>query len=84
MVGKTGSGRRVYKASAEDYKLLEEVGYGANAVVYRAIYLPSNDVVAVKCLDLDRCNSNLVSPPTSPPNPKKWNSCSLYTVCRFG
>lgn len=62
MVGKTGSGRRVYKASAEDYKLLEEVGYGANAVVYRAIYLPFNDIVAVKCLDLDRCNSNLVSP----------------------
>ncbi|XP_078154286.1 uncharacterized protein LOC144549430 [Carex rostrata] len=60
MVGKSGSGRRVvYKPSGEDYKLLEEVGYGANAVVYRAIHLPSNDIVAVKCLDLDRCSSNL-------------------------
>ncbi|KAJ4784155.1 Protein kinase superfamily protein [Rhynchospora pubera] len=59
MVGKSGSGKRVYKASAEEYNLLEEVGYGANAVVYRAIYVPSNEIVAVKCLDLDRCNSNL-------------------------
>ncbi|VVB11871.1 unnamed protein product [Arabis nemorensis] len=38
---------------------MEEVGHGASAVVYRAIYLPTNQVVAIKCLDLDRCNSNL-------------------------
>ncbi|KAL8535583.1 hypothetical protein ACS0TY_011277 [Phlomoides rotata] len=50
---------KTYSANSEDYKLLEEVGYGASATVYRAIYLPSNEVVAVKCLDLDRCNSNL-------------------------
>ncbi|KAL4352679.1 hypothetical protein GQ457_06G038210 [Hibiscus cannabinus] len=52
-------GSRSYSANPSDYKLLEEVGYGASATVYRAIYLPLNDVVAVKCLDLDRCNSNL-------------------------
>jgi serine/threonine protein kinase len=52
-------GRRNYPASASDYKLLEEVGYGASATVYRAICLPMNEVVAVKCLDLDRCSSNL-------------------------
>ncbi|GMJ15007.1 hypothetical protein like AT4G10730 [Hibiscus trionum] len=52
-------GSRSYSANRSDYKLLEEVGYGASATVYRAIYLPLNDVVAVKCLDLDRCNSNL-------------------------
>ncbi|KAJ0048129.1 hypothetical protein Pint_14829 [Pistacia integerrima] len=51
--------QRTYSANSSDYKLLEEVGYGASATVYRAIYLPSNEVVAVKCLDLDRCNSNL-------------------------
>ncbi|KAK4400250.1 Germinal center kinase [Sesamum angolense] len=50
---------RNYSANPDDYKLLEEVGYGASATVYRAIYLPVNEVVAVKCLDLDRCNSNL-------------------------
>ncbi|KAL6543979.1 hypothetical protein OROGR_010476 [Orobanche gracilis] len=48
-----------YSVNSNDYKLLEEVGYGASATVYRAIYLPSNEVVAVKSLDLDRCNSNL-------------------------
>ncbi|KAH6790679.1 Protein kinase superfamily protein [Perilla frutescens var. frutescens] len=50
---------RTYSANSNDYKLLEEVGYGASATVYRAIYLPYNEVVAVKCLDLDRCHSNL-------------------------
>lgn len=48
-----------YSTNPDDYNLLEEVGYGASATVYRAIYLPSNDVVAVKCLDLERINSNL-------------------------
>ncbi|XP_022721988.1 serine/threonine-protein kinase 3/4-like isoform X2 [Durio zibethinus] len=52
-------GSRSYSANPSDYKLLEEVDYGARATVYRAIYLPFNDVVAVKCLDLSGCNSNL-------------------------
>ncbi|CAJ1976348.1 unnamed protein product [Sphenostylis stenocarpa] len=52
-------GSRSYSANPSDYKLLEEVGYGASATVYRAIYIPYNEEVAVKCLDLDRCNSNL-------------------------
>ncbi|RDX84194.1 Serine/threonine-protein kinase fray2, partial [Mucuna pruriens] len=52
-------GSRNYSVNPSDYKLLEEVGYGASATVYRAIYLPYNEEVAVKCLDLDRCNSNL-------------------------
>ncbi|XP_039121752.1 serine/threonine-protein kinase BLUS1-like isoform X2 [Dioscorea cayenensis subsp. rotundata] len=54
-MGRKGS----YSALPSDYRLLEEVGYGASATVFRAIYLPSNEIVAVKCLDLDRCNSNL-------------------------
>ncbi|KAL9669006.1 hypothetical protein QQ045_006547 [Rhodiola kirilowii] len=58
-MGKSRSGQRVYSTNASEYKLLEEIGHGATATVFRAIYLPLNDVVAVKCLDLDRCNSNL-------------------------
>ncbi|KAL6649071.1 hypothetical protein ACP70R_013295 [Stipagrostis hirtigluma subsp. patula] len=68
-MGRSGSTRRssqpataavpAFTASAGDYRLLEEVGYGANAVVYRAVFIPANRVVAVKCLDLDRVNSNL-------------------------
>lgn len=53
-------GQKTFSLNSNDYKLLEEVGHGASATVYRAIYLPSNEIVAVKCLDLDRCNSNLV------------------------
>jgi len=49
-----------FSTNPSDYKLLEEVGYGATATVYRAIYLPFNQVVAVKCMDLDRCDINLV------------------------
>lgn len=61
--GGSGSVKRSvhFSTSAADYRLLEEVGYGASATVYRAIYLPTNEIVAVKCLDLDRCNSNFVS-----------------------
>ncbi|CAN8325748.1 unnamed protein product [Cochlearia groenlandica] len=58
--GGGGSGKhRGFSMNQKDYKLMEEVGHGASAVVYRAIYLPTNEVVAIKCLDLDRCNSNL-------------------------
>ncbi|XP_047341343.1 serine/threonine-protein kinase BLUS1-like [Impatiens glandulifera] len=57
-MGKLANGKG-FSANPNDYKLLEEVGYGASATVYRAIYLPLNELVAVKCLDLDRCNSNL-------------------------
>uniref|UniRef100_A0A1J3HIM3 Serine/threonine-protein kinase fray2 n=1 Tax=Noccaea caerulescens TaxID=107243 RepID=A0A1J3HIM3_NOCCA len=55
----SGKQRGGFSLNKKDYKLMEEVGHGASAVVYRAIYLPTNQVVAVKCLDLDRCNSNL-------------------------
>ncbi|XP_044983348.1 germinal center kinase 1-like isoform X1 [Hordeum vulgare subsp. vulgare] len=48
-----------FTVSPDDYRLMEEVGFGANAVVYRAIFLPANRTIAVKCLDLDRVNSNL-------------------------
>ncbi|VVA36432.1 PREDICTED: serine/threonine-kinase [Prunus dulcis] len=57
-MGRMGANSRSHSANPSDYKLLEEVGYGASATVYRAIYLPFNEVVAVKCLDLDRCGSN--------------------------
>ncbi|KAE9612026.1 hypothetical protein Lal_00048889 [Lupinus albus] len=52
------SSSRTFSANSNDYKLLDEVGNGSSATVYRAIYLPNNRQVAVKCLDLDRCNNN--------------------------
>ncbi|KMZ75298.1 Kinase [Zostera marina] len=51
--------KMIFSVKEEDYKLTKEIGKGASATVYKAIYLPLEKVVAVKCLDLERCNSNL-------------------------
>ncbi|KAJ7525388.1 hypothetical protein O6H91_17G048000 [Diphasiastrum complanatum] len=54
------SEKKAYPTIASDYKLLEEVGQGVSAIVYRALCVPfNNEVVAIKNLDLDKCNSNL-------------------------
>lgn len=49
-----------YPVDAKDYKLYEEVGEGVSATVYRALCIPLNEVVAIKVLDLERCNNDLV------------------------
>ncbi|KAL6012249.1 hypothetical protein ACLOJK_002727, partial [Asimina triloba] len=54
--------RRKYPIRAEDYQLLEEVGQGVSASVYRALCLSFDEVVAIKILDFERNNSNLVNP----------------------
>ncbi|OIW07209.1 hypothetical protein TanjilG_06336 [Lupinus angustifolius] len=53
------SSSTTFSVNPTDYHLLDEVGSGSTATVYRAIYLPNNRQVAVKCLDLDRFNCNL-------------------------
>ncbi|KAG0458890.1 hypothetical protein HPP92_022018 [Vanilla planifolia] len=57
--GGVGVAKKTYSVLPADYRLLQEVGLGASATVYRAMYIPYNEIVAVKCLDLDRINSNL-------------------------
>ncbi|KAF8071420.1 hypothetical protein N665_1128s0018 [Sinapis alba] len=57
--GGSSTQKKGFSANPKDYKLMEEVGHGASAVVHLAIYLPTKEVIAIKCLDLDRCNSNL-------------------------
>lgn len=44
----------------QDYKLYEEIGEGVSATVYRALYVPFNEIVAIKVLDLEKCNNDLV------------------------
>ncbi|XWS40737.1 hypothetical protein CRYUN_Cryun17cG0021300 [Craigia yunnanensis] len=48
-----------YPVNAKDYKLYEEVGEGVSATVYRALCVPLNDIVAIKVLDLEKCNNDL-------------------------
>lgn len=53
--------KRVFPTQAAEYDLLEEIGRGAYAVVYRAICKPLDQVVAIKCMDLEACNCSLES-----------------------
>ncbi|CAN0924493.1 Serine/threonine-protein kinase fray2 [Linum grandiflorum] len=48
-----------YPLSADDYELYEEVGEGVSASVYRALCVPLNEIVAIKVLDLEKCNNDL-------------------------
>ncbi|XWS30362.1 hypothetical protein CRYUN_Cryun24cG0110700 [Craigia yunnanensis] len=50
---------RRYSVNAKDYKLYEEVGEGVSASVYRALCIPLNEIVAIKVLDLEKCNNDL-------------------------
>lgn len=49
-----------FPLNAEDYKVYEEVGEGVSASVYRALCVPLNKIVAIKVLDLEKCNNDLV------------------------
>lgn len=49
-----------FPVDAKDYKLYEEVGEGVSATVYRALCVPLNETVAIKVLDLEKCNNDLV------------------------
>ncbi|KAF3782016.1 Serine/threonine-protein kinase [Nymphaea thermarum] len=48
-----------FPVSSKDYKLYEEVGEGVSATVYRALCVPLNEIVAIKVLDLEKCNNDL-------------------------
>ncbi|CAA2973547.1 serine threonine- kinase BLUS1 [Olea europaea subsp. europaea] len=52
------SGKK-FPLDAKDYELFEEVGEGVSATVYRALCIPLNEIVAIKVLDLEKCNSDL-------------------------
>lgn len=48
-----------FPVDAKDYKLYEEVGEGVSATVHRALCIPLNEIVAIKVLDLEKCNNDL-------------------------
>lgn len=53
--------RKKYPIRAEDYQLFEMIGQGVSASVHRARCIPLAEVVAIKILDFERHNSDLVS-----------------------
>lgn len=50
-----------FPACPKDYELYEEIGEGVSATVRRALCIPLNEIVAIKILDLEKCNNDLVS-----------------------
>ena len=51
--------RSLWSNNKEDYKLLEVIGYGATAVVQSAYYLPKDEKVAIKRIDLEKCGASI-------------------------
>jgi serine/threonine protein kinase len=52
---------RRFPTDPNEYKLYEEIGDGVSATVYRALCVPLDILVAIKVLDLEKCNNDLVS-----------------------
>lgn len=53
--------KKKFPIGPEYYTLYEEVGEGVSALVYRALCIDNNEIVAIKILDFERCNSDLVN-----------------------
>ncbi|XP_056692824.1 uncharacterized protein [Spinacia oleracea] len=51
--------KKKFPIGPEYYTLYEEVGEGVSALVYRALCIDNNEIVAIKILDFERCNSDL-------------------------
>ncbi|XP_021743084.1 serine/threonine-protein kinase OSR1-like [Chenopodium quinoa] len=51
--------KKKFPIGPEHYTLLEEIGEGVSALVYRALCILNNEIVAIKILDFERCNSDL-------------------------
>ena len=53
--------KKKYPIGSENYLLYEEVGQGVSASVHRALCVPFDEIVAIKILDFERDNADLVN-----------------------
>lgn len=55
------SPKKNFPLNHRDYTLYEEVGQGVSATVYRALCIPLDEIVAIKVIDLEKCNNDMVT-----------------------
>nr|DAD27550.1 TPA_asm: hypothetical protein HUJ06_029018 [Nelumbo nucifera] len=53
--------KKKYPIGSEYYELYEDIGKGVSAAVYRAICIPFNEVIAIKILDFEKGNCDLMN-----------------------
>ncbi|XP_050372792.1 uncharacterized protein LOC126790550 isoform X2 [Argentina anserina] len=51
--------KKKFSLNHKDYTLYEEVGQGVSATVYRALCIPLDETVAIKVIDLEKCNNDM-------------------------
>ncbi|XP_057959152.1 serine/threonine-protein kinase BLUS1 [Malania oleifera] len=47
-----------YPLDSNSYRILDKIGSGVSAIVYKALCLPNSTVVAIKSIDLDQSRAN--------------------------
>ena len=52
--------KKKYPIGPEHYTIYEVIGQGVSALVHRALCIPFDEVVAIKILDFERDNCDLV------------------------
>ena len=50
---------RCYPVEHEKYQILQEIGRGGSGTAYKALCLEFNELVAIKCIDLERSKPNM-------------------------
>ena len=48
-----------YPNDPQSYNILEAIGTGATAIVYRATCILNGEEVAIKCINLEKCNTSM-------------------------